>query len=399
MTEIPSPSPIESDGRRRMVVVSGFGEDALTPRGQRTQQLLAALGREWEIELVAMPAQEHRGGSGSTRRSLPRLAASKAVQHTLFDRWEPWARKRFSRWQPEADAAVMIVAPWSLAAVASRRLRAAGIPYVVDAGDPWAVGLAETPRTVAGRRSLRAERPIWDGAAGAVLTTRQQRDRMHARYPQLPIMVRPNGYEIPAGAGPPAQRREPDRSQLRLAHLGVVYAARLDVNPFLARLQQSGLWDSVRFDQFGGDPDGMLNAAPSGVEVRNHAAIPWPEVMARAGEFDAVVVLGNHLAELLPSKAIQYLTLPLPRIAITEPSRDDALADFARDRDAWLAVSPTDPEAARKVAELVGREWSAAELAPPPDDAWPAVGEELAEFIGGCVSGREPQEPAARPAR
>lgn len=380
-----------------MVVVSGFGEDALTPRGQRTQQLIRTLGRDWEVELIAMPAQEHRGGAGS-KRSLPRLVASRVVQETLFDRWEPWARQRFARWHPEADAAVLVVAPWSLAAMASRRLRSAGIPYVVDAGDPWAVGLAEPERNLAGWRSLRAERPIWDGAAGAVLTTRQQRDRMHSVYPQLPIMVRPNGYEL-ASASAPASRRKPDRSQLRLAHLGVVYAARLDVNPFLARLQQSGIWDSIRFDQFGGDPDGMLSAAPRGVEVAHHAAIPWPEVMARAREFDAVVVLGNQLGELLPSKAVQYLTLPVPRIAITEPERDDALTDFARDRDAWLAVSPTDPEAARRVDELLTRDWTAAELAAPPADGWPAVGEELADFVSRCVSGQRPQELTAAGAR
>src|SRR5689334_11178815 len=127
MTEPSSHPTTASSGRRRMVVVSGFGDDALTPRGQRTQQLLRALGRDWEVELVAMPATEHRGGAGSKGRSLPRAVASKAVQQTLFDRWEPWARKRFARWQPQADAAVLIVAPWSLAAIASRRLRAAGI--------------------------------------------------------------------------------------------------------------------------------------------------------------------------------------------------------------------------------------------------------------------------------
>jgi hypothetical protein len=378
MTDQPSPKPAAEPARRRLVVVSGFGDDALTPRGQRTQQLIKVLGRDWDVELIAMPARDHRGGSGASGRSIARSLASRAVQELLFDRWEPWARRRFGRWRPEADAAVLVVAPWSPAAIASRRLRERGIPYVIDAGDPWAVGLRSRPRTIAGRRSLRAEAPIWEGAAGAILTTPQQAQRMSSIYPELPIMARPNGYEIPDGAPrPDASGREGGGSRtLRLAHFGVLYAARLDVVPFLARLQQSGSWDTVRFDQFGGDPDGMLNAAPPGIEVANHAAVPWPEVMARTNEFDAVVVLGNELGELLPSKAVQYLTLPVPRIAVTDTERDDA---------------PTDPEAGRLVAEHVDRDWTAAELDPPPGDAWPAVAEELGAFVSQCVAGRSPE--------
>ena len=370
-----------------MVVVSGFGGDLMTPRGQRTQALIKALERDWEVELVSMPARDHRGGGGSSGRSIPRRLASQVVQRAFFDRWEPWARKRFGRWAPAADAALIVVAPWSLAAVASPRLRERGIPYVIDAGDPWAVGLEAPARTLAVRRALRAEAPIWESAAGAILTTSQQAERMQAKYPALPIMVRPNGYEVPEDAPPPAERRPPDRSVLRLAHLGVLYAARLDISPFLSRLQASGVWDTVRFEQFGGDPDGMLTRVAPGVEVVNRTAVPWPEVMARAADFDAVLVLGNELGELLPSKAIQYLTLPVPRIAVTDTERDDALADFARGHSGWLAVSPGDSDAARLVEEHVFREWTADELRPPSADAWPAVADELASFVDRCVSG------------
>lgn len=360
----------------------------MTPRGQRTQALMGVLGRDWQVELVSMPARDHRGGGGSTGRSIPRRIASQVVQRALFDRWEPWARGRFGRWDPEADAALLVVAPWSPAAIASRRLRERDVPYVIDAGDPWAVGLATPGRTLAARRALRAEAPIWEGAAGAILTTSQQAERMQEKYPALPIMVRPNGYEVPEGAPPPpAERRRPDRAVLRLAHLGVLYAARLDVSPFLSRLQASGVWDTVRFEQFGGDPDGMLTRVAPGVEVVNRTAVPWPEVVGRAADFDAVVVLGNELGELLPSKAIQYLTLPVPRIAVTDTERDDALAEFAREHLGWLAVSPGDPDAARLVEEHVFREWTPEELRAPAADAWPAVAAELAAFVERCASG------------
>ncbi|MBS1886866.1 MAG: hypothetical protein JSU06_06725 [Actinobacteria bacterium] len=376
--------------------MSGFGGDAMTPRGQRTQQLIKALEGDWEVELISMPAQGHRGGGGTTGRSLARQVASWTVQQTLFDRWEPWSRRRFSGWRPQADAAVLIVAPWSLAARAAPRLRTAGVPYVIDAGDPWAVGLAQRERTIAARRGLRAERPIWDGAAGAVLTTPQQAARMQAKYPGLAILARPNGFEAPAEAAAPAARPAPDPAVLRLVHLGVIYAARLDPMPLLVRLRDSGRWKTIRFDQFGADPEGMLADAPAGIDVRNHTAIPWAEVVARTGEFDAAVVLGNELGELLPSKAIQYLTLPVPRIAVTDTSRDDALTDFARDHTAWLAVAPGDPDAARLIAEHVEHPWTAAELAPPPADSWATVGRELAAFVERCVAVGAPRPTAAR---
>ncbi|MBS1878064.1 MAG: hypothetical protein JST31_00985 [Actinobacteria bacterium] len=363
----------------------------MTPRGQRTQQLIAALGRDWDIELISMPAQGHRGGGGTTGRSLARQLASWGVQQTLFDRWELWARRRFSRWRPDADAAVLIVAPWSLAAIAAPQLRGADVPYVIDAGDPWAVGLAEPGGTIAARRGLRAERPIWEGAAGGILTTPQQASRMQARYPNLPILARPNGYEAPVKVAAPVEPPAPDPTVLRLVHLGVIYAARLDPMPLLVRLRDSGRWKTIRFDQFGGDPEGMLADAPAGVEVRNHTAIPWAEVVARTGEFDAALVLGNELGELLPSKAIQYLTLPIPRIAITDTERDDALADFARDHVAWLAVAPGDPDAARLIGEHVEHPWTAAELAPPPADSWSTVGSELADFVDSCVGAGAPR--------
>lgn len=368
-----------------MVIVSGFGEDAMTPRGQRTQQLIKALGGGWEVELISMPAQGHRGGGGTSGRSRARSFASWGVAQTLFDRWEPWSRKRFSGWRPAADAAVLVVAPWSPAAIAAPRLRAAGIPYVIDAGDPWAVGLDELERTIAARRSLRAEKPIWEGAAGAILTTPQQASRMRAKYPDLPILARPNGYEATDDAAAPPVRSSPDPKVLRLVHLGVIYAARLDIMPLLRRLKDSGRWETIRFDQFGADPEGMLADAPAGIEVQNHAAIPWADVVARSGEFDAALVLGNELGELLPSKAIQYLTLPIPRIAVTDTKRDDALADFAGDHTAWLAVAPDEPDAARLIADHVEHPWTAAELAPPHADSWAAVGAELAGFVEGCV--------------
>lgn len=376
-----------SRGDRRLAVVSGYAARQLTPRGQRTQWLLRRLEDDWNVELVAMPGAAPSGdGAPGSGRVAWRRAASAAVGATLLDRWEPWSLRRLGRWPAAVDAGLLIAYPWSPVAYASRRLRSAGIPYVVDAGDPWALtSPGSGTRLLATRRCRRAERSIWSGAAGAVVTTRQQADVLAGLFPGLPALVRPNGYDPPAasGAAPPSAPR--DRERLRLVHYGMLSFLRVDVTELLAALVASGRWRSVSFTQYGDDHAGMLRNAPPGVEIERLPARPWPEVMAGAHRYDLAVVVGNWLTGQLPSKAIQYTTLPIPRLALTARESDDALAEYVGGRPGWLALGVGDGDAAARVGEHVDRAWSEAELAPPPEEAWPAVAEQVAGFVARCV--------------
>jgi hypothetical protein len=379
-------------GDRRLAVVSGYGLKKLTPRGQRTHWVVDYLERDWDVELTALPAQEPASGvaSGNGTPSWRRFAGD-AVRTTLLDKWEPWSMRQLGRWKPQVSGGLLIAYPWSPVTYAARRLRHAGLPYVVDAGDPWVLTSPGTDtRLLAKYRGRRAEGAIWSGAAGAVVTTRQQADVIGSHFPSLPILVRPNGYDpIPDGAeAAVAGAAERDPEHLRIVHYGMLTFVRVDVSKLLERLAASGRWKSISFTQYGDDHAGMLAKAPASVEVEFRPAQPWADVLAGASQFDVAIVVGNWLTGQLPSKAIQYMTLPIPRLALSERESDDALAEYVSGRPAWLALAKDEPEAAERLWQHLERDWSADELAPPAEEAWPRVAERIGEFVGQCVGGR-----------
>jgi hypothetical protein len=377
-------------GDRGLAVVSGYASRPLTPRGQRTRWLLESLERSWDVELTALPAPAP-GGDGAPAgggRAPWRRAAASAVRTALLDKWEPWSLRRLGRWQPQVEAGLLIAYPWSPVAYAARRLRRAGVPYVVDAGDPWVLTSPGTDtRLLAKSRCRRAERDIWAHAAGGVVTTRQQAEVIAGHFPTLPILVRPNGYDpAPAGLGAGAEaRRERDPERLRIVHYGMLSFVRVDVTELLRRLVESGRWKSISFAQYGDDHAGMLARAPAGVEVEHLPARPWDEILREARRYDLALVVGNWLTGQLPSKAVQYMTLPIPRLALSERREDDALAEYVEGRAGWLGLARDEPDAAARVWEHLGREWTATALAPPPEEAWPQVAAQIAAFLAERV--------------
>lgn len=395
-----SPAPTESGSRGRFVVVSGLAHNPMAPRGQRTQNLVEQLEKRWDVELVALPPETfgRRDAAPVSRQPLPRRVLGSAMRSVALDRWEPWAARRLRRWRPEADAALLVGYPWSPVTRAARKLARRGIPYVVDAGDPWVVTEpASLPRSISVWRARHAELPIWRNAVGAVVTTRQQGDRLKEAFPHLQILARPNGY-VPtppsAAVAPRAGRRDP--ASLTLAHFGTLSPIRVDVAPLLAALQRGGRWRTITFVQFGDDYAGKLQSVPKGVFIERHASQPWAEIVARAGDFDAAVVMGNERGYLMPSKAVQYLTLPIPRIAVTSGEPDDALAEYAEAHAGWMVASAGDPEVGEQVWEHLARNWSAADLAPPEAESWPNVAVQVAGFIEACVSGEQTKPVAAQ---
>ncbi len=369
------------------MVVSGYGYDEVTPRGQRTKRLVEALGNEWDVELVAIEGHRWNASPDGSDPRFARLRAPlvRTVRKGLLDRWEPWSIRNLARWRPHADAALLIASPWSPVAYASRRLAQAGIPYVVDVGDPWVLTAGDYEPPVPLRRARRAERFLWEHAAGAIVTTTPQHEPFQKMFPELPILVRPNGYK-PVNSAPAPAAAPHDPEKLRVAHLGILSVQRIDPAPFFLELQRSGLWRSVELNQFGEDfGTGLDRLVAAGVRVEHNAARPWREIVTQASEFDAVLVVSYPLPVLLPSKAIEYSALPLPRIALTNPNPDDALREFARTHAGWLAVSNGEADLARRVKELVRRPWSADELAPAPEDAWPVVAAQIADFVTSCL--------------
>jgi hypothetical protein len=361
----------------RLVIVSYLAHANGTPRGERTRALARALADSWDVELVAGPPGGPGGHTVAGRRM--RRAARRVRDTALIDKQEPWSRRRVARWRPDADMALLIGPPFSLVGRAARRLARAGVPFVLDLGDPWTHGVARTPAAL---RARRQESFALSHAAGAIVTTQEQASRMTCRRAAIPVLVRPNGHAVypPMPRTPPARTPEVMR-RLRLAHFGHLYGVRIDLEPFAAGLRASMLWDEIELHVFGEDWDGVLAGVRRHAAVVEHEPVRWSRVIELSAGYSAALVVGNRGGIQLPSKVVQYQTLPVPRIVVVEDPARDCIASYVRDKPAWLVCSATDPDAARHVRDHCGRDWGPGDLAPPPGESWPEVTATIDAFL------------------
>jgi hypothetical protein len=374
----------------RLAVVSYLGNDPFTPRGTRTKALVEALGGDWTVEFHASSSL-HAAPHSRTSVRYARKVIARARKRLLLDNQEIWSRSRFRTWEPKVDGALLIGWPMSPLVYASARLYARGIPYVVDVGDPWML-THQNPylRRPVASRATRAERRLWARAAGAVFTTAAQANAISSLYPDMPILVRPNGYETvePAAVGDPADPRPRPRETISLVNFGNLSSVLLDVSGLLGRLVESGRWREIKFAQYGNDWDGVLDKSPSEVIVTRHKPVPWKEAVVVARDYDAAVVVGtrNAYRMQMPSKAASYLTLPIPRVAVTCGAEDDALSQYVADKAGWLCSAIDDPQLAEQLHDHLSRGWTAGELAPPVGESWPCVADEIAAFVKRMLS-------------
>ncbi|MBV9358498.1 MAG: hypothetical protein JO023_23555, partial [Chloroflexi bacterium] len=236
-----------------------------------------------------------------------------------------------------------------------------------------------------GLRAAKCERFVWRFASAGVVTTDLQARALRRLFPALPVVVRPNGYRPVAQT---ARRVAPPASRtLRLVHYGHLYDCRLDIVPLLTRLAACGAWDSVIFTQHGHDWTGALKGLSSPVRVQVRDELPWDDVVISATEHDLAVVVGNHNPAQLPSKAVQYLTLPIPRLAVVGGDPADALAGYVRDKPGWMTLRWDAPEdrVCSAVAAHVARAWTPEQLAPPADESWDEVAARLVDVLRACV--------------
>ena len=395
-------------GKPRLALVSYKGTGSPSPRGDRVRALLERLRSDWDLELLTGPDSDRGPGTDglgaapdAPARNWARIEGGGRTivrelhRSALIDKQELWSKVRFARWRPEADLGLLIGAPFSPVAQASRQLARRNIPYVVDMGDPWALTAEEftaasPPRALGLARARRLEARTWNSARGAIVTSERQANALRRHFPHLRVLVRPNGYTPirTENWGPPrsARQRREDRC-LRLAHFGSIYGVRVDARAALERLAQSRIWQAVSFDQYGyvWDLNTPSSFLPEGVEFRQFSRRPWDEIVERGHQYDLAVVLGNRSGLGPSSKVFQYFTLPIRRLALVTDVDSDETAAYLRDKPGWLVSSIDDPDIAEKVAEHVSRSWSAEELAPPESESWPHVTEEISEFLHSCL--------------
>ena len=363
---------------RPSLSIVAFGADQpFSPRGERALEVVRAADQIADTELIGTAS---RGGFGYRARQLTRVASP-----LMLDRWEPEAWWVLSRRRGRPDGALLVGFPFSAVYWGARWLVGAGVRYVVDLGDPWALTLPAGERMPMGQfRAPHCERFVWRHAAAGVLTTQRQADALHGLFPDLPLIVRPNGYR-PAWPAP-ARQHQPRAGRsgtLRLVHYGNLYTSRVAVVPFIARLARSGRWGRVVITQQGEDWTGVLHGLPPNVRVEFCRPGPWDEVVASARHHDLAIVVGNRNPAQLPSKAVQYLTLPIPRLAIVSGEPTDALTEYVQDKPGWLVLpSQASTEAAASaIAAHVQRPWTAEELLAPAHESWEAVAGSLVDVL------------------
>jgi hypothetical protein len=127
-------------------------------------------------------------------------------------------------------------------------------------------------------------------------------------------------------------------------------------------------------------PD-LLQSDDPAVLIEIHEPVEWARACEIARGFDAAVVGANKNPAQLPSKAIQYLTLPVPRIALTVSGDGGELAAFAAQRPGFVAAGVDSPEDIPRMIAHVRRAWSDEELSPSSDDSWAEVAREVVRFV------------------
>lgn len=374
-----------TESPRAIVVASDTGSH-LAPRQERAEILSVALEKRFGFQVERVPAKSNRGqaslGDTSYSRPVPFLGARQFLAKGLLDIYEPSAVWGLRGWQPRASGALLIGYPFSPLYHAAKRLARAGIPYVLDVGDPWVLTadrFLDSWLTI--KRARRAERYLWRNSAGGIVTTKPQRDRLRTIFPDLPFLCRPSGYhEASLDVAP----RTPSSNVLRLVHYGTVYAARLSLSAWLSRLRLESGVSGLHFVNYGEDFGSSLTSDDPTVTFELREPVEWEDARRTSVEFDGAIVIGNQNPTLLPSKAIKYLTLPIPRIALTANREDDVLAEFATSRPGY-ALAFTDSE--RPLVDVIAhlrRHWTREELSPPAADSWREVEREIIEFSIRC---------------
>jgi hypothetical protein len=365
---------------RLAIVVSFATGNPIWPRFQRTAHLATALEQEFEFRVERVPGPEQ---TGSFKGTPPRLAR-KALRPLVLDSFEIPARVALRDWKPSGRGALLIGWPFSPLYIAASRLVAAGIPYVVDAGDPWTLTEPEPDpwsRLVTRRRARAAEAFLWRHAASGVVTTRTQASNLQALFPDLNLLVRPNGYIAAEESIVDRVPANDFSGELRLVQFGSVNDSRLPIGDWLSRLREASGFTGVRFVNYGHvDRPELVRTGDPAVVVELHDPVDWGRACHLARSFDAAVVVANRNPGQLPSKAIQYLTLPVPRIALTSGSSEDELGAFAARAPVFLAVGIDSREDIPRLIAHLRHPWSHRDLRPPSGDSWAEVGREIVEF-------------------
>jgi hypothetical protein len=144
-------------------------------------------------------------------------------------------------------------------------------------------------------------------------------------------------------------------------------------------------------------PD-LLESEDPAVVIEAHESVEWGDACRIARGFDAAVVVANINPDELPSKSIQYLTLPIPRVAVTAASDPGELGAFAARRPGFVAVDIDSRDDVLRLMTHVRRAWPGQELSPPAGDSWNVVARDVAGFAIEAWDRQRDPKPGSRAA-
>jgi glycosyltransferase involved in cell wall biosynthesis len=201
------------------VVVTGRGASG---RWTPEDRSLAA-GLDHRIHHVVEPEPGPAGGSAIADR-LTRLGL-------VQGRWARWwaegalAAGRDALREGPVCAVFTSMSPYESAPVAARLAAEAGVPWIADLRDPWALDeMLVYPSSLHRRRALARMGRELASADAVVMNTAGAAAAATAAFPHLRrVTAIPNGYDPDDFAGPPPPRRRD--GVLRIVHTGYLHTA------------------------------------------------------------------------------------------------------------------------------------------------------------------------------
>lgn len=270
-------------------------------------------------------------------------------------------------------------------------VRSAGLPWVVDLGDP-VLAPYTPPRWRA--RSLRVERAVFRHAAHVIVTNPRAMAQMHERHgTATPISVLTQGFDL-APALPDLDDGLFQGDRLELLYTGSLYAfRRIDVLLAALRCDQRIRLSIAAVTV----PESILAAARAMPDqLRLLGFLPHRHALALQRRADVLVNIANDEPAQIPGKFYEYLGAGRPVLHLADTP--DLVAErIASLRRGWVCANDEADIAAR--LRLLARAKPRGALddglrldaAPVRGHSWQALGMELSDLLTRVASRPSPR--------
>jgi glycosyltransferase involved in cell wall biosynthesis len=365
----------------RLLPEHGYAPVVVTGRGAQgrwtPEDRSLAAGLEHPVHRVANP--EPSTGDGS------RLAARLARLGLVRGRWARWwaagalaAGREALRDGPVA-AVLASMSPYASAAVAARLAAEAGVPWIADLRDPWALDeMVVYPSALHRRRAMARMGRELSSADAVVMNTAGAASAVTAAFPGLRRVTSiPNGFDPGDFRDPPPPPRRD--GVLRIVHTGYLHTALgerhrarraawrggcrepVDILPrshvfLLAAI--AGLPPAVRehvelhlAGSLSGADETAIRASPAADRVRTHGYLGHAASVELVRSADLLFCPMHDLpaggrALIVPGKTYEYLASGRPILAAMPPGDARDLVTASR---AGRVCAPTDVAAMRRI--------------------------------------------------